>query len=63
VALWWSDCTTTRRVEQNPRKEYAMHSKGSDSAMDVGTNNAPVQECLSLGDWDRWFGISDDVEM
>lgn len=56
VELWWTDCSTTRRVNQTlPRKEYRPranstfeddHSTGKESETPLTT---------SLEDWDEWL--------
>ena len=57
IELWWSDCSTSRRVHQQPRKEYRprSHSEASDPE--------PTQEeeqRLTLELWDEWFRDDSD---
>ena len=49
IELWWSDCSTSRRVNQQPRKAYA--SRNSDEA----TDHEQPQSVLALDCWDQWF--------
>ena len=52
VDLWWRECSTTRRVNQNPRKAYQPRASSS--------SNQTEEECdkeestLVLDDWDDW---------
>ena len=52
VELWWKDCSTMRRVNQQPRQPYRT-SQTDDNSSD--------EEQMPLEDWDRWFGASSPV--
>ena len=57
IQLWWSDRCTSRRVNQNPRKEYPpraassspLEESESTSVEDTGSGT------LNLSAWDDWF--------
>ena len=52
IELWWSDCSTTRRVHQQPRKEYRPRNpETSDPELAQGGE----EERLTLELWDEWF--------
>ena len=51
VDMWWTECCTTRRVNQNPRKEYATRG-GTNSQSEESVNESPQ---LVLDDWDNWM--------
>ena len=55
VSMWWDACKTTRRVSQEPRKEYLPREKEQTeaSAADIDTQE---EESIALEDWDDWFG-------
>ena len=58
IELWWSDCSTSRRVSQQPRKEYRPRNpESSDSPQDQ-----EEEKQLSLELWDEWFRESDSGE-
>ena len=53
VSLWWKDCSTTRRTNQQSRKEYACKSRESGPCtMEILDDN------FTLDDWDDWFSSS-----
>ena len=53
IELWWNDCSTTRRINQQPRKEYQSQQK---SDMLTPTHDSEPEEQNSLLDqWDEWF--------
>ena len=53
VSLWWKDCCTTRRTNQQPRKEYACRSRESGP---TSTSTTEISEDnFTLDDWDEWF--------
>ena len=53
LELWWSECSTTRRVHQQPRKEYRpRNSQASDTETIHGEQE---DESLTLEMWDEWF--------
>ena len=59
VELWWSSCSTTRRVNQGPRKPYRPRS-GSSTA--PGPQSEPEEVHLALDDWDNLFGgVNSDI--
>ena len=54
VELWWRDCRTTRRVNQQlPRKEYQPREGHSSTAPEPETDSEDVT--FSLNEWDIWF--------
>ena len=53
VDLWWRSCSTTCRVNQNPRKEYRQREKVNDEEDDSGSSDDEVTSFLD--DWDDWF--------
>lgn len=56
VSLWWTDCNTTRRVNQEPRREYRTRkTTEADSSPEPEKQNL-----LSLEEWDKWFDDSED---
>ena len=60
IELWWSNCSTTRRVNQQPRKEYRPRNLESTDA--EPTQGYQVEECLTLELWDEWFHNSDSSD-
>ena len=55
IELWWSDCCTTRRVNQPPRKAYRPRNPASTTS----DADSEEEECTPIQKWDKWF---DDVE-
>jgi len=54
VELWWRDCRTTRRVNQQlPRKEYQPREGHSSTAPEPETDSEDAT--FSLNEWDIWF--------
>ena len=52
IELWWHDCTTSRRPNQQPRKDYQPRNQESShysDAQSFDTEDSP----LIL--WDDWF--------
>ena len=49
---WWKECCTTRRVNQNPHKEYRPRATTSDT---VTEEDKDVQCSIALEDWDNWM--------
>ena len=47
IELWWSDCSTTRRVNQQPKKEYRPQNPDP--------TQEEQEEQLTLGLWDEWW--------
>ena len=60
VELWWADCSTTRRVNQGPRKSYRPRSGRDVSQAGPSTEQETESEDhMILNDWDEWFHSSD----
>ena len=57
IELWWSDCSTTRRVRQQPRKEYRPRNPEVSNA--EPTQGEQKVERLILELWDEWFHESE----
>ncbi|XP_065918333.1 zinc finger protein 862-like [Dysidea avara] len=57
IELWWSDCCTTRRVNQQPRKAYRPRNPGSSDA-----DNEEEEECTTIQQWDDWFGEESETD-
>ncbi len=57
VELWWTDCQTTRRVNQAPRKEYRprVTSSSSSTTTEEPSSSSTGDETETLNDWDDWF--------
>lgn len=57
VQLWWSDCCTSQRVNQNPRKEYRPRASSSSPLEGSESTNVEDTESstLNLSAWDDWF--------
>ena len=55
IELWWSDCCTTRRVNQLPRKTYRPRNPASTTS----ESDSEEEECTTIQKWDKWF---DDAE-
>ena len=49
VDLWWRECSTTRRVNQNPRKAYQPRASNQ-----TEEESDEEQSTLVLDDWDDW---------
>ena len=60
IELWWSDCSTTRRVNQQQRKEYRPRNQESSDPKD--TQGEPEEKCLTLELWDEWFHDSESSD-
>ena len=58
--MWWKDCATTRRVNQNARKEYRPRQSGS-GATSSSTTEEEEDEELALNDWDKWFKYDEEL--
>lgn len=50
VDLWWSDCSSGRRVNQNPRKAYKKREQSSSTM----TDDSQSDNELDLDIWDDW---------
>ena len=48
---WWSDCSSGRRVNQKPRKEYRRHRQSSSIALD----DSESENELGLDTWEDRF--------
>ena len=56
IQLWWTDCCTSRRVNQNPRKEYRPRATSSGSPLEESTSVDDTESStLTLSAWDDWF--------
>ncbi len=53
VELWWKDCTTTRRVNQQPRKQYRPRKDKQGHASE-GDGESDEEQVMVLEEWDRW---------
>ena len=55
VELWWKDCSTTSRVNQQPRQLYrlGLSSEENDSS------DSDEEEIATVAEWDRWFGLEE----
>ena len=53
VDLWWRECSTMRRVNQNPRKAYQPRA-GSSTDSQVEEETGKEESALVLDDWDDW---------
>lgn len=62
IELWWTDCNTTRRVNQTlPRKEYRPRASSSASQKETTDDRDRQPESHStLQDWDQWFSDNTD---
>ena len=56
VSLWWTDCNTSRRINQEPRKEYRPH-KNSEA-----DSSPEKQKLFALEEWDKWFTDPEDSD-
>ena len=55
VDLWWRECSTTRRVNQNPRKAYQPRASSSTNNQSEMEEESDIEEStLVLDDWDDW---------
>ena len=52
VDLWWRECSTTRRVNRNPRKAY--QPRASSSSNQTEEKSDKEESTLVLDDWDDW---------
>ena len=63
IELWWKDCSTTRRVEQRPRKKYRKRKVDkSDKSNEDSSSAAEEEEVLALQSWDNWLAGDDLVD-
>lgn len=62
IELWWSDCSTTRRVNQQPRKGFRPRNVNQDTAdPESSQDDKEPEEHSTLELWDDWF--DDDSEL
>ena len=54
VDLWWSDCSSGRRVNQKPRKEYRRNQERCSTVASTSGDFESENE-LDLDSWDNWF--------
>ena len=54
VELWWTSCTTTRRVNQTPRKSYRPRASNESTSCTTESEEIP----LALDEWDTLFGTT-----
>ena len=54
IQLWWTDCCTSRRVNQNPRKEYRPRATSSNNSPQEKSTSVE-ESTLTLSAWDDWF--------
>ena len=52
VDLWWKSCSTTQRVNQNPRKEYRERVNDE---VDGSSSSSDDEVTSFLDDWEDWF--------
>lgn len=50
IDMWWKECRTTRRVNQNPRKDYQPREKDNREE-----NESLEKLTFTLADWDEWM--------
>ncbi len=63
VSLWWKDCKTTRRVNQQPRKMYSnMQRETGQSSSSLDTDTSEGHNSITLDDWDQWFDLESTPE-
>ena len=58
IENWWKACSTSRRVNQQPRKVYRPRSSTTGESSSTCTSQESEQESLTVSDWDNWV---DDV--
>ena len=56
IALWWKDCQTTRRTNQQPRKNYTPRASSTASSSETIES-----ETINLKDWDQLLRSSDST--
>ena len=61
IELWWSDCSTRRRVNQQPRNEY--RPRNPDSSNPESTQEEAEEHLANpLELWDEWFHDTNDSD-
>ena len=64
IKLWWKDCCTSRRVNQNPRKEHRPGVTNSSELESEGTSMEGTDtSTLTLSAWDDWFDSDTDTSV
>lgn len=59
IELWWKDCCTSRRVNQNPRKDY--RPRATNTTTDSQEESTSTEDSmLTLSAWDSWFDLDSD---
>ena len=58
IENWWKLYSTSRRVNQQPRKAYRPRSSTTGESSSTCTFQESEQESLTVSDWDNWF---DDI--
>ena len=61
IELWWSDCCTSRRLNQQPRKTYQPR-KSNPGEEDDSEEDPEENECTAIQQWDEWFVNSETDE-
>ena len=49
IDMWWKECQTTRRVNQNPRKIYRPRERKDRE------EDEDIEFSFTLEDWDDWM--------
>ena len=55
IDLWWTDCRTTRRINQGPRKEYQPCQGSSEAGPSDMSSGTTEEQLFTLYEWDAWF--------
>ena len=59
VDLWWSDCKTTQRVNQQPQKLYRKFKPSTTTPDSDSSSEEEKESAMSLEDWHNWFPSRD----
>ena len=62
IQLWWNDCATSRRVNQQPRKEYCKRTATTATSSLNQTDIESDKEVTLVDMWDNWLGEASDPE-
>ena len=54
VDLWWTDCSSGRRVNQKPRKNYRRRARET-------SEHSESENELDLQQWDSWFHDDESI--
>ena len=57
IELWWSDCCTNRRVNQQPRKTYQPQNLGTSDA-----DTEEEEERMVFQQWGVWFDVKSESD-